>query len=162
MSPEPISPSTWIMLALVITIAYVVALLLLREKKTVRPPMTHRPRESSPPRRETLEDVSIVSEEIIEEPAKKINQKMEDNLMVSPRREVLDEKTEEKNEQEHMEGQDNVLEEDEKLEDLLREPEIELVNGEDEDVKLREFVESAEELRNQLYRLKKLLKSEDS
>ncbi|MEM3495531.1 MAG: hypothetical protein QXW31_07380, partial [Nitrososphaerota archaeon] len=132
------------------------------EKKTVRPPMTHRPRESSPPRRETLEDVSIVSEEIIEEPAKKINQKMEDNLMGSPRREVLDEKTEEKDEQEHMEGQDNVLEEDEKLEDLLREPEIELVNGEDEDVKLREFVESAEELRNQLYRLKKLLKSEDS
>ncbi len=54
------------------------------------------------------------------------------------------------------------MEEDEKLEDLLREPEIELVNGEDEDVKLREFVESAEELRNQLYRLKKLLKSEDS
>lgn len=160
MSPEPISLTLWIVIASTITVVYIITLLLMREKKTARTPTTHYPRESSHLHTVNLEAANLEVEESIIKPAKKTRDGMgEDSLKESLPKKVLVAEAEDKAKQEDRDVSEKILEGDEDLEDFFEEPEIEVISEEDKDTELKGFAESAEELRRELYKLKKLLES---
>ncbi len=150
MSPEPFPITLWIIIVFIIVAAYIVSLLLSREKHKPVTSQSQYIREARHLHEENLEHSNIElnrDEGIIESPKKSEEVKRE-SIIDSSHKKSLDEKVEDALQED---GIDNTLEE------LLGEEELDIIIEEDEKLDPGKFTKTAEELRNELYKLRKIL-----
>lgn len=163
MSLEPFQLTLWIIIVSMIVIAYIISLLLSREEKIVKAPPEYHVRESSILHREKLEDVKLESEiNKGKEPYRRSRKEVEeDKLIESSSKESSDVEVKDEGKKEVSDEIKEVKTIEHNVEEhKIEEPNLEIIIEEDGKMELGEFKKTAEELRNELYKLRKILEGE--
>lgn len=147
---EPFPITLWIIIVLIIVVTYILSLLLSREKHKPATPQSQDIREAIHLYEENLEhaNIELNRDEGIIESSKKSEEVKRESIIDSSNKKSVDGKAVDALQED---GLDNTLEE------LFREDELDIVIEEDEKLEPGEFMKTAEELRNELYKLRKIL-----
>ncbi|MCL7391940.1 MAG: hypothetical protein LZ172_03505 [Thaumarchaeota archaeon] len=159
MPQESFHPILWIIIVSIIVAAYIISLLLSREEKIMRTPPSHHLREPSILHEQSVEDIKLESEKSGSKESYRRSGKeaKEDKLIDSLPRESSDEEAKEEIQEE---GLGKILKDDTMEEDTIKEPMLEIIIEEDGEIKLGDFTKTAQELKEELHKLRKILEGE--